>query len=142
MEQRVRPRDTVARRPRRARPLRAGHTIEANRVLDVLERLNTEIFECEIELLVDLLVDGFGNADAARRGDRLQSRRDIHTVAVDAGVLHDHSAEMDADPGLDSLARCRRRVDGGLRLLNLVCTSHGGETTVELPDTAVAGRGE
>ena len=102
--------------------------------------MGTEIFECEIELLVDLLVDGFGNADATRRGDRLQSRRDVHAIAVDVVVLHDHIAEMDADPGLDSLARYPRHVDSGLRLLNLLCTSHGVDHTVELAEHGVARR--
>ena len=58
-------------------------------------------------MCVDLLVDGLGHTDASGGSDRLQSRCDVHAIAIDAVVLHDHVAKMDADPGLDPFVRPR-----------------------------------
>ena len=52
------------------------------------------------QLPADLLMDRPGDADASRIGERLEARRDVHSVAVDAIALADDVAQMDADPEL------------------------------------------
>src|SRR5262249_48904584 len=63
--------------------------------------------EGPILMCVDLLVDALGHTDASGGSDRLQWRCDVHAIAIDAVVLHDHVAKMDADPGLDPFVRPR-----------------------------------
>src|SRR5262249_14510097 len=101
------------------------------------EFLHPEVLEHEIELSVDLLVDGLRDADAAGRGDGLQSRRDIHAVAVDAVILDDHVPQVHADPGLDPLGWFPAGVAGRLRILNRLRTAHGVDHAVELPEDGV-----
>ena len=72
------------------------HSEHAHRLGDVLDRLFPEILEREIELALDLLIDGARDADATRLGQPFQSRRDVHRIPVDPiafrrDVSHVHS---------------------------------------------------
>ena len=109
-------------------------------MLDVLQVLETEILEIEIELVPDLLVDRFGNADASRVREGLEARGDVHAVAIDPVVLDDHVPEVDADPGLDAFLGAPPRVLRCLLLLDAAGAAHGVHHAVELTQDRVAGR--
>ena len=50
-----------------------------------------------------MVMDGARNADLARRGQLLQTRGDVHPVAIDIALLDDHIADVDADAESDAL---------------------------------------
>jgi hypothetical protein len=106
-------------------------------MLDVLECLYPQVLEREIERLVDLLVDGFRHTDAAGGGDRLESRRDVHAIAIDAVILDDHIAKVHADPDLDPLGRREAGVGERLRVLDRLCTAHRVDNAVKLAEHGV-----
>src|SRR5262249_20030711 len=66
------------------------------------------------------------------------SRRDIDAVAVDAVILNDHVAQVDADPSLDALRGLSAGIDGSLRLLDSLRAAHGVDHAVELAEHRVA----
>ena len=102
---------TGAARPARGR--RAGKevdVVDADRPIDVLQRLLAGILEGEIEPVADIVADRAGHRDAARLGDALDARRDVDAIAIDVVVLEDDVAEIDADAELDAaVLRARRR---------------------------------
>src|SRR5262249_28057843 len=140
MQQRVHPRDATRRVRRLAWRLGSGHAIETNRVLDVLELLYAQVLEREIELLVDLLVNRLRHADAARARDRLQSRRDVHAIAVDVVILHDHIAKVYADSGLHPLGWRAAGVGDRLGVLDRLRTAPRVDPAVELAEHGVTRR--
>ena len=85
-----------------------------------------------------MLVDRAGNEDAARLGQLLQPRGDVHALAIEVVVLHHHVAKVDADavPHLLSfrqLAVARRQL-----ALHLDRALHGFHYAGELGDHRVA----
>jgi hypothetical protein len=73
-------------------------------------------------------------------GNRLQSRRDVHAVAVDAVILHDHIAKVHADPGLDSLGRRPVGIGDRLCILDRLRTAYRVDHTVELAEHGITRR--
>jgi hypothetical protein len=49
----------------------------------------------EIDLVGELVMNGFRHIDAARSGQRPDPRRDVDTVAEDVAILDDNVAEID-----------------------------------------------
>jgi hypothetical protein len=68
-----------------------------HRLSDVLNRLLAKIFAVQCELVLDLIVDCMGDADAAGVGETLEAGGDVDAVAVDLLAIHHHVAEVDAD---------------------------------------------
>ena len=66
--------------------------------------MRAKIIEIEIELGSHLLMHLGGHDHAARLGQPLEPRRDVHAVAEHIVVLHDHVAEVDPDAELNALA--------------------------------------
>src|SRR5262249_2266618 len=79
------------------------HTISAHRPRDILELLLAGILEIHIELIADLLIRRFRNADAAGFRDALQSGRNIHTIPEQVLTFDHHVADIDPHPELDPL---------------------------------------
>jgi len=79
----------------------AAQGIDAYRPRDVLDALLAEIRERIGQLVADLVAHHPGDADPARRGERFQARRYVHTIAKDVVVLDDDVAEIDPDPETD-----------------------------------------
>jgi len=75
--------------------------------------------------------------DAAEGGNRLQSCRDVHAVAVDAVILHDHIAKVHADPGLGPLGRRPVGIGDRLCILNRLRTTYRVDHTVELAEHGI-----
>ena len=94
----------AARRPALGVRLSKTHAKDADRPADVLDALLAEILEVDVEPVADLIAHRRGDADAARLGQRLEPRRDVHAVAEDVVVLDDDVAEIDADAELDGCA--------------------------------------
>ena len=82
---------------------RAGHPIDLYRPRNVLEVLGTEILEVGVDLAGDLVIDGLGQIDAARFGQRSYPRCDVDAVAKDVAFLLDDLAEIDSDADRDTV---------------------------------------
>src|ERR1700682_6134073 len=61
-----------------------------DRLLDVLDLLRTEVRERQRQNLLDLLVSGTRDTDAARLRQCLQTRRDVHTVTKQITTTNHH----------------------------------------------------
>jgi hypothetical protein len=72
--------------------------IGVDRFGDVFEFLLAHIPETDVELVLDVVEDGSGNANGARIGQLLESRRDIDAVAVNIIAIDNDVADIDPDP--------------------------------------------
>ena len=82
---------------------------------------------------------GGRDADAARVGQRLEPRRDVHPFAVDPLALGADVSEVNADPELH-LALCGEvGVSTAQNALDLDCALHSVECARELGQEVVAG---
>src|SRR5262249_29791949 len=88
------------------------HVIDAHRLRNVLQLLQTEVLESSGNLPGDLVVDLARNTDPTRLGNALQTRGDVHPIAVDSGFIMDDIALIDTDPESHSA----RLVDVGVAL--------------------------
>jgi hypothetical protein len=98
--------------------------------------------EFERELVADLVVDASRHADAAGLRRRLDARRDVDAIAEQIGSLHDHVAEVDADPELHALLGREMVVARAQRRLDLGRAAHRVDRARELGEHRVAGRVE
>ena len=114
--------------------------IDPNRIGDVLELRRPKIGHGEIEPPLHLPIGLFGQTDRARRGDALQSRRDVDAVAHQVAVaLLDDVAKVDADAEDDAaiLGHAGIALDHGV--LNFDGAAHGVDDAAKFDDRAVAG---
>ena len=86
-----------------ARTLRDDQ-VDPDRIGDVLDLSLAQVFVSQGQLVLHLVVDLGGDADAARLGQALQARRHVHAVAVEVVTLDDHVAKIDADTECDTRA--------------------------------------
>src|SRR5690242_4147182 len=91
---------------------------------DVLDLLLAEVLEGNVELVAHLVAYDAADADAARRGEAFESRRDIDAVAVDVVLVADDVAQIDPDPKLDAFRGRHFRVPLGHGLLRLHRAAH------------------
>jgi len=109
---------------------------------DVLHRPLTEVVAIKRKLILDLLVNAAGDADAVRLCQPLQARRNIHAVADQVITLDHHVAEVDADAEMHSLVFG----EGGSQSLNGLLDLHRGPNRFyrawELGNDAVPGSAE
>ena len=70
----------------------------AQRPVACLHHALAEVEKAELVVVADLLADGGGDGDAARRSHRLEPRGHVDPVAVDVATIGDDVAEIDADP--------------------------------------------
>jgi hypothetical protein len=75
-----------------------NNLVGVDRIGDVLELLLAHIPETDVELVLDVVEDGSGNANATRIGQLLQPSRDIDAVAVNIIAIDDDVADIDPDP--------------------------------------------
>src|SRR5262249_35972134 len=94
-------------------------------MIDILEGAEPEVLAVQIKLVTNLLADRFGDADAARIGDRLEPRRDVDAISVDVLALDDHVTEVDADARVDTLLGTAESILARLVLLNAHGALHG-----------------
>jgi hypothetical protein len=110
-ERQHRERRLVGQRQRRPRFGREPHAEHPHLAGDVLQLPLAKVFEIERKLARRVLAHAVGEADAARLGQRLQPRRDVHAVAEQVAVgLHHHVGRMQADAQLQSVAARRQRL--------------------------------
>src|SRR5262245_2032636 len=83
---------------RSAPPWFSQYPICPHRISYVLDHLIAELVDIERELVLDLLVDTGGYANAARVGQYLQPGGNVYTVAKQIIVLNHHVAEIDSNP--------------------------------------------
>jgi hypothetical protein len=94
--------------------------------------------EGEVELALDLVAHAAGEPDLAGLAQGLDPGRHVHAVAVDRVPVHDHVAEVDADPVADALVLGHARLALGHRALDLDRGLDRGDDAAELDDGAVA----
>ena len=95
-------------------------TVDADRPGDVLQLLLALVDKADIDPAFDVLLHARRHADAARLGEALEARRDVHAVAENIVVLDDDVADMDADAEVDALGlgharHCARPCRAGRR---------------------------
>ena len=74
------------------------------RIIDILQPLFSEIDKLGDDHSSNISPGICGDANAARRGEALETRREIDTVAIDVVGRDDHITETDSDPELDAPA--------------------------------------
>jgi hypothetical protein len=114
--------------------------IDSHLLGDVLELGWAEIGDREIKPPLHLAIGVLGEADRAGLCDRLQSRRDIHTIAHKIAIcLLDDVAQMDADSELDATLGRQAGVAFGQPILHLDRAAHGIDDAAEFDEAAVPG---
>jgi hypothetical protein len=68
-----------------------------DRLGDVLDVLLTQILKNQFDLVLDLLINLAGDADAARLGSTFQARCYVDPVAIEVVALDDEVADVDAN---------------------------------------------
>jgi hypothetical protein len=96
---------------------------------DVLDLLLAQILEGVVEPVAHLVPHDPTDADPARLGKGLQTRRDVHTVAEDVVLLSEHVSKVDAHPELDPPLRR----DGGVPLGHPPLHLHSAPDGVDPP---------
>ena len=77
--------------------------IDTDRLGNVLQLLVTQILEREIKTVSDVVVNHFGDGNAAGRGHGLDPRRDIDPVSIEVTILSNDVAQVNPDAELDLL---------------------------------------
>src|SRR5262245_23640649 len=73
-----------------------------HRLSNVLQTKRSQGLERETEPVADVLANGTRDAYRARRTLRLQSCRHVDAVAMHVAAVHNHVANVDADPEPDA----------------------------------------
>ncbi len=118
--------------PRCSHPRLRPHPIHPHRLLDILDGLFSQILERQSQLVLDVVVDGFRDADASALGQSLDSGRNIDSIAVDPFPFHNHIPQVDADTKLHSAIFRQGSVPACEFLLDLNCALHRVHDTPEL----------
>jgi hypothetical protein len=113
--------------------------VNPHRTGDVLDLLLAHVLEGEVEPVSYLITDDPADADPARLGQGLQSRRDIHPIAEDVVLLDNHVAEIDADAEPDASLLRHLRLAVEHPTLDLHSAAHGVHHTGEFREEPVAG---
>ena len=69
----------------------------ADWLVDVLQTLFADIFEDDVCLAANALVDSIRDADTSGFGDGFQSSRNVDAVAIDVITIDNNVAEIDAN---------------------------------------------
>ena len=109
-----------------------------NGARDVLDLHLALVFQREIELAADLVPDISAYADATRLGERLQSGRDVHSIAIDVATVDDDIADVDADAEVDCLVLGYIAIAPAHIQLDKDRTRHGVDDAGELHEHTVA----
>jgi len=86
-----------------------------------------------------MVADRARDADAARRRQCLQPRRDVDAVAVNIAAVGDHVAEIDPDAKAKAPLLGEIQIAVGHRALNFASTAHRIDNAGEFRQEAVAG---
>ena len=108
------------------------------RIGDVLQALLSEIDEIGGYRSPHMTPDIGGDADAARRGEALEARRDIDAVAVNVVRRHDDVAEIDADAQIDAAVLRQPGVPREDDPLHVQGTAHRFDHIAELDESPAA----
>src|SRR5947209_17129149 len=73
----------------------------AHRMRNVLEPLLAQFVEHDVELAANIVTHALGDADAARRGERLEASRDIDALAPHVAAIDDQIPEIEPHAELD-----------------------------------------
>src|SRR5882724_10201347 len=114
--------------------------VNANRPLDVLQGLLAHIFESEIEPVANMVADRSGDRDPAGRGDALQARRDVDTVAKNIVSLPNDVAHVNAYAKFNALILRRTGISFSDATLQLGGARHRVYDTGKLHQHSVAGQ--
>jgi hypothetical protein len=112
---------------------------DAERARNVLDRLLAQRLPRDRELVGDLLVDGVRYADAAGVGERFDTSRYVHRVAVDPLAVHDDLPEVDADAEVEPAVVRQTGVTLAENALDLDRARHGVADARKLRQQVVAG---
>src|SRR5512143_342390 len=81
----------------RANLVGKGNGEGADRPFDVLELFFSDVLERYTQIVVDLLADVSGDADAVGRRERFETGGDVHAVPGHVVAIDDDVADIDAD---------------------------------------------
>ena len=118
-----------------------GDAVCPDRPSNVLHVLFAAILEPHgRELVLHLLVHRGRHADSARLRQRLQAGGDVHPVTVDVSGLHDHVAEVEADPEGQPQVGRHGAIARSHATLDMNRARDRIDRTGELDEDAVSGR--
>ena len=125
------------------RKTRAGAVVERDPVHpnpfgDILDPLLTSKLEANGQLVLDVIVRGAGDDDAAGFGQAFETRGNVHAIAEQVVLLGDHVAEVDPDAEIDALVRRDAGVALGHGALDRQRAVEGIDHARELGQQAVA----
>ena len=101
--------------------------------------LLAQILEGEIEPVPHLITHNTADADPTRLSERLQTRRDIHTVAKDVLTFCNNIAQVDPDAELDPLIDPSSRIAFDHAALQFDRATHRIDDARKFHQHAVAG---
>ncbi len=115
----------------------ASDPVDPHRLDNVLEELSAEIFETNLDLVRDVVVNRAGDQDAARLGHRLQAGSDVDAIAIEIAALDHHISQVDADAQHDPAIFWLIAIGGGHGLLQIDGELHGINGAAELDEPPV-----
>jgi len=113
--------------------------IDPHRPRDVLDALLAHVLEGVGEPVADMVADGARDADAARRRQPLQPRRDVDAVAVNIAAVGDHVAEIDPDAKSEAPLLGEIQIAIDHRALDFAGAAHRVDHARKFREHAVAG---
>jgi len=115
--------------------------IGAHRFGDVLDALLAREPERRVNLSFDLIVDGAGHTQTAWLSQSLETRCDVHAIAVDRAVVPgDNIAEVDPDSELHAPVISELAITPFQRTLDFNCTFDRFNSAIENSQHAIARR--
>lgn len=115
------------------------HPIHPHRISDVLDRLLTEIFIIERQLVLHLVVHRPRNEDPSHIGQSLQPCCNIHPVPVEVLSLGNYIPNVNSDAKRHLTFCWQLGILGFECLLDLNCALHGINDTGKLRQHAIPG---
>jgi len=113
--------------------------MDPHRPRDVLDALLAHVLEGVREPVADMVANRARDADAARRRQPLQPRRDVDAVAINIAAIGDDVAEINPDAKAQTALLGQIQIAVGHCALNFAGTAHRVDDAGEFRQHAVAG---
>ena len=111
-----------------------------NRSGDILQGLRSSIFEHSIQSIPHIVIHSARNADAARRSNLLQARRDVDAIPENVVTIDDDIAKVNANAQGDSAFLRHARAAFGHGDLHVNHTTHSVNNAGKFQQEAITCR--